>query len=67
MFAVGLPIANFTSQWLPIRLISGFLGRFPAQEADEPSCKFNAASFILGREIRNRANTQNYKKKTNKQ
>jgi len=29
--------------------------------------KFGVASFILGGEIHNRTNTQNYKKETNKQ
>jgi len=36
-------------------------GRFPAHHA-----KFDATSFISGREIRHRTNTQNYKR-TNKQ
>ena len=35
-------------------------GRFPAQDADEPPCKFGAVSLILAGEIRNRTNTHTH-------
>jgi len=74
-FVVCLPIVNFTSGGWPIRAILGFWGaKFPKMGDSLPwtsmshRAKFDAASFILGGEIRNRTNTQNYKKKqTNKQ
>ena len=37
--------------------------RFPAQDADESSAKFDAASFILGEKILNRINTHKITKK----
>jgi len=52
------------ARW-PIRPILGFWGakfkksgRFHALDADEPPCRIDAASFILGGEIHNRTNKQ---------
>jgi len=73
-FAVGLhsklyfPVAGRF-----VRFLASGTAKFPKMRYSlsilpmNHRAKFDAASFILGGEIRNRTNTQNYKKKSNKQ
>ena len=69
---VRIYILGNTSRWWPIFPILGFWGaKFPVIGDSLPKtpinhrAKFEAASFILAREIRNRTNKHTRKKKTN--